>query len=93
MQSNCSAYELLFCETSTGKQLTSATELRDVQWDTWTCTLGNVITFLRMINLLHQLHVLKQASRTLQIHLSFIIYPTQRIIRIIRNKKKQKSKK
>ena len=41
MQSNCSAYELLFCETSTGKQLTSATELRDVQWDSWTCTLGD----------------------------------------------------
>ena len=40
MQSNCSAYELLFCDTTTGKQITSATELRDVKWSTWTCTLG-----------------------------------------------------
>ena len=40
MQSNCSAYELLFCDTQTGKQITSATELRDVKWDTWSCTLG-----------------------------------------------------
>ena len=40
MQSNCSAYELLFCDTTTGKQITSATELKDVKWDTWTCTLG-----------------------------------------------------
>lgn len=40
MQSNCAAYELLFCELSTGKQITSATELRDVKWHTWTCTLG-----------------------------------------------------
>lgn len=40
MQSNCSAYELLFCDTQTGKQITSATELRDVKWDSWTCTLG-----------------------------------------------------
>lgn len=40
MQSNCSAYELLFCDLSTGKQITSATELRDVKWAQWTCTLG-----------------------------------------------------
>jgi WD40 repeat protein len=40
MQSNCSAYELLFCDLGSGKQVTSATELRDVKWDTWTCTLG-----------------------------------------------------
>ena len=50
MQSNCSAYELLFCETSTGKQLTSATELRDVQWDSWTCTLGD---YTLLISYLH----------------------------------------
>jgi echinoderm microtubule-associated protein-like 6 len=40
MQSNCSAYELLFCDISTGKHVTSATELKDVKWGTWTCTLG-----------------------------------------------------
>jgi len=39
-QSNCSAYELLFSDITTGKQITSATELKDVKWDTWTCTLG-----------------------------------------------------
>ncbi len=40
MQSNCSAYELLFSDTSNGKQITSASELKDVSWDSWTCTLG-----------------------------------------------------
>lgn len=35
-----SAYELLFCDTMTGRQITSATELRDVKWASWTCTLG-----------------------------------------------------
>lgn len=42
MQSNCSAYELLFCDTTTGKQITSAKELRDVKWHSWTCTLGTL---------------------------------------------------
>jgi WD40 repeat protein len=40
MQSNCSAYELLFCDISTGKQIASASELKDVKWASWTCTLG-----------------------------------------------------
>ena len=40
LQSNCGAYELLFCDTSQGKQITSASELRDVRWHTWTCSLG-----------------------------------------------------
>lgn len=40
MQSNCSAYELLFCDTTNGKQVTKASELKDVKWGTWTCTLG-----------------------------------------------------
>lgn len=40
LQSNCGAYELLFCDTTTKRQITSATELRDVRWSTWTCTLG-----------------------------------------------------
>jgi hypothetical protein len=35
-----SAYELLFCDTTSGRQITNATELRDVKWATWTCTLG-----------------------------------------------------
>eukprot|EP00606_Chrysophyceae_sp_TOSAG23-5_P000614 GSChrysophyteH2.ASY1.ANO1.813.1 assembled CDS len=40
MQSNCSAYELLFCDTTTGSQVVNADELKDVPWDSWTCTLG-----------------------------------------------------
>jgi WD40 repeat protein len=40
LQSNCGAYELLFCDTAAGKQITSASELRDVRWSSWTCTLG-----------------------------------------------------
>ena len=40
MQSNCSAYELLFCDVVTGKQIPAASELKDVDWATWTCTLG-----------------------------------------------------
>ncbi|KAH9137683.1 hypothetical protein LEN26_005631 [Aphanomyces euteiches] len=40
LQSNCGAYELLFSDTSTGKQITSARSMKDVEWSTWTCTLG-----------------------------------------------------
>ncbi|ETW00430.1 hypothetical protein, variant [Aphanomyces invadans] len=40
IQSNCGAYELLFWDVATGKQVTSANTLRDVKWHTWTCTLG-----------------------------------------------------
>jgi WD40 repeat protein len=40
LQSNCNAYELLFSEVGTGKHLVSAKELRDVQWDSFTCILG-----------------------------------------------------
>ncbi|RHZ30230.1 hypothetical protein DYB31_010812 [Aphanomyces astaci] len=40
LQSNCGAYELLFSDANTGKQVTSARSLRDVQWHTWTCALG-----------------------------------------------------
>ena len=40
VQSNCGAYELLFSNASNGKQITSAAELKDVKWATWTCTLG-----------------------------------------------------
>jgi len=40
LQSNCGAYELLFCDVSTGRQITSATDLKDTVWDTWTCSLG-----------------------------------------------------
>ena len=40
MQSNCSAYELLFCDLGTGKQVTKCSQLKDVDWDTWSCTLG-----------------------------------------------------
>jgi microtubule-associated protein-like 6 len=40
LQSNCGAYELLFCDVTSGKHVTSASELKDVHWATWTCTLG-----------------------------------------------------
>lgn len=56
LQSNCGAYELLFCKYYTetlcksrliqlgtskdGKQIKSATAVRDVKWASWTCTLG-----------------------------------------------------
>ena len=40
LQSNCGAYELLFSSVMDGKQITSATELRDVKWDSWTVPLG-----------------------------------------------------
>jgi microtubule-associated protein-like 6 len=40
LQSNCGAYELLFCEAATGRQITAASSLRDELWTTWTCTLG-----------------------------------------------------
>jgi WD40 repeat protein len=40
MQSNCAGYEILFSDTTTGKQITNPNEVKDVQWATWTCTLG-----------------------------------------------------
>ena len=40
LQSNCGAYELLFSDVHTGKQITKAKELRDVRWSSWTCCLG-----------------------------------------------------
>lgn len=40
-QSTCGAYELLFWSLTTGTQLPDgATKLRDINWSTWTCTLG-----------------------------------------------------
>jgi microtubule-associated protein-like 6 len=41
LQSNCGAYELLFWDVGSGKQMTGgATALKDEAWATWTCTLG-----------------------------------------------------
>lgn len=40
IQSNCGAYELLFCDVAAAKQIPSATELKDVRWSSQTCTLG-----------------------------------------------------
>ncbi|RLN68841.1 hypothetical protein BBJ28_00002720 [Nothophytophthora sp. Chile5] len=40
IQSNCGAYEYLFCETASSTQVRRASSLRDVKWATWTCTLG-----------------------------------------------------
>ncbi|GLC44364.1 hypothetical protein PLESTF_000049800 [Pleodorina starrii] len=38
VQSNCGAYELLYFEAATGKQIRQ--NQRDAQWTTWTCALG-----------------------------------------------------
>jgi len=41
LHSNCGAYELLFWDAGTGKQLPGgATALKDEHWATWTCVLG-----------------------------------------------------
>ena len=41
LQSNCGAYELLFWDTESGRQLTSGgSALRDEDWATWSCVLG-----------------------------------------------------
>eukprot|EP01015_Nassula_variabilis_P015377 TRINITY_DN2294_c0_g1_i3.p1 TRINITY_DN2294_c0_g1~~TRINITY_DN2294_c0_g1_i3.p1 ORF type:complete len:168 (+),score=13.09 TRINITY_DN2294_c0_g1_i3:108-611(+) len=41
LHSTCGAYELLYWDGTTGKQITSgASAFRDEKWATWTCTLG-----------------------------------------------------
>ena len=40
LQTNDSSYELLFYDAETGVQQVSATAMKDVEWHTWTCTLG-----------------------------------------------------
>ena len=40
LQVNDGAYELLFFETATGRQIPQAKSLRDEEWATWTCTLN-----------------------------------------------------
>lgn len=41
LQSTCGAYELLFWDLNTGKQLTrGASQLKDELWNSWTCNLG-----------------------------------------------------
>ena len=41
LHSNCGAYELLFWDALSGKQLTGgASALRDEEWFTWSCVLG-----------------------------------------------------
>ncbi|TYZ57872.1 hypothetical protein PybrP1_010272 [[Pythium] brassicae (nom. inval.)] len=40
LQSNCGAYEYLFCDAATSEQVRSATAVRNTAWATWTCTLG-----------------------------------------------------
>lgn len=40
LQSNCGAYELLFSRADSGKHITSASSVKDVNWATWTCVLG-----------------------------------------------------
>jgi len=41
LQSTCGAYELLFWDLNSGKQITAgASMLRDERWATWTCNLG-----------------------------------------------------
>lgn len=40
LQTNSGDYELLFWDVLTGQQQTSASGMRDVEWASWTCTLG-----------------------------------------------------
>jgi WD40 repeat protein/Ca2+-binding EF-hand superfamily protein len=41
LHSNCGAYELLFWDANSGKQITSgASALKDEDWATWSCVLG-----------------------------------------------------
>jgi len=52
LHSNCGAYELLFWDINTGKQITSgATQFRDEPWSTWTATLGWPVKFGAMISI------------------------------------------
>lgn len=41
IMSNCKAYEILFFSVADGKQETGgASQLKDHDWASWTCTLG-----------------------------------------------------
>lgn len=40
IQSNCGGYELLYATTMDGEHVNSASTLKDVNWETWTCPLG-----------------------------------------------------
>jgi WD40 repeat protein/Ca2+-binding EF-hand superfamily protein len=40
LQSNCGAYELLYYNAMDGTFISSASQLKDAQWATWTCVLG-----------------------------------------------------
>jgi WD40 repeat protein len=40
LQTTSGDYELLFWDAADGQQILSATEMKDVQWATCTCTLG-----------------------------------------------------
>jgi len=40
MQSNCQGYELLFADVASVSHIPAASPLKDVQWASWTCTLG-----------------------------------------------------
>lgn len=52
IHSNCGAYELLFWDVNTGKQVTAgATQFRDDKWATWTATLGWPVTTINTTTL------------------------------------------
>jgi hypothetical protein len=41
LMSNCTSYEILFHSMADGKQITGgASQLKDEQWASWSCTLG-----------------------------------------------------
>ena len=40
MQSNCGAYELLFCDATNGAYIPQFQKLKNTEWETFTCTLG-----------------------------------------------------
>lgn len=47
LHSNCGAYELLFWDCGSGKQLPGgATQFKDEDWATWTATLGWPVIYI-----------------------------------------------
>lgn len=47
VQSNCGAYELLFSDAGSGAQISKAETLKEVDWGTWTCPLGDPLSYRR----------------------------------------------
>ena len=48
LQSNCTAFELLYFNTSDGVVIFNPSNLKDEQWATWTCPLGKISSSSRV---------------------------------------------